>query len=683
VKNELQAVAVLSLAGAMRQISSLAKQAESLMGDLCDTLADYNRRALYLDDRIKQLKRKVKKINPIEEAETNRLFAIPYDSNHHISQQLLSIRTAPEALQDQYLYSDKNPPFNLFTSNLTGGQQEEAMKLYSNPQFFFDNWREQMRKKELSKRNSQSNIESIQNIPQPPKVEKGNKGVKETKSKSSLHTSSSSTLPIRIKKTSQSKADLQMAFNSMRGKKGNKQRAAVTDETFIVKDQSESSGYMSQQSSRNSIMDNEQSTHSAEQLNGATHTSNNNMKVLSHRKNSVSSELQNGRSQKKSLPVQNGALRLGSVSPSVFESNKMAVAPPPTHFHSSIDLTSRKRSNTMIAVGGTSPGSSQSPYLVSPNPSPGIRRRAESITFNLVQESPPQEVNVPQGEIFEFPNPLEILKNSNGSLENGAVVAAFTQLDSVGNHQVERTIDQRRSSVPRRPAPTPPTNRRQSKSFDASPERNRKMSGSSSENSPRLHRYSMQVPNSPSIPRRMAPPPPANGRRGSNSSPKRTSKEIIVEPESFPQGSPSPIVVENYGPLLRDLEKRLSQDLEHQAKKLNKQTSKDREFPSPEAKRSLQKQLSGEKKARKKSASEILQSSGVKTTITSQRMDLLYAIRRGIQLKKVKQREEEEAISDNMPWDVAAILKRTQYIDEPEDNYDDRAVMDAEWDEDI
>jgi hypothetical protein len=67
VKNELQAVAVLSLAGAMRQISSLAKQAESLMGDLCDTLADYNRRALYLDDRIKQLKRKVKKINPIEE----------------------------------------------------------------------------------------------------------------------------------------------------------------------------------------------------------------------------------------------------------------------------------------------------------------------------------------------------------------------------------------------------------------------------------------------------------------------------------------------------------------------------------------------------------------------------------------------------------------------------------------
>lgn len=58
-KNELNAVAVLSLAGAIRQISSLAKHAESLMGEICDTLSDYNRRSLALQERVTRLKRRI------------------------------------------------------------------------------------------------------------------------------------------------------------------------------------------------------------------------------------------------------------------------------------------------------------------------------------------------------------------------------------------------------------------------------------------------------------------------------------------------------------------------------------------------------------------------------------------------------------------------------------------------
>lgn len=55
VKNELQAVAVYSLAGAIRQISSLAKHAESMLGELCDTMTDINTRTILLDSRVSRL----------------------------------------------------------------------------------------------------------------------------------------------------------------------------------------------------------------------------------------------------------------------------------------------------------------------------------------------------------------------------------------------------------------------------------------------------------------------------------------------------------------------------------------------------------------------------------------------------------------------------------------------------
>ena len=67
VKNELHAVAVLSLAGAIRQISNLAKHAESVMGELCDTMSDINSRTVALDSRIVRLKNIIPTLNVDEE----------------------------------------------------------------------------------------------------------------------------------------------------------------------------------------------------------------------------------------------------------------------------------------------------------------------------------------------------------------------------------------------------------------------------------------------------------------------------------------------------------------------------------------------------------------------------------------------------------------------------------------
>lgn len=59
VKNELQAVAALSLCGAIRQLGSLAKHAESLIGDLCEIMKDCTERGKLLEERVENLKRKV------------------------------------------------------------------------------------------------------------------------------------------------------------------------------------------------------------------------------------------------------------------------------------------------------------------------------------------------------------------------------------------------------------------------------------------------------------------------------------------------------------------------------------------------------------------------------------------------------------------------------------------------
>lgn len=58
-RNELQTVAALSLVSVIQQIGSLAKHAESMMGDLCDTMSQYCQRSLKLQERVTHLKKKV------------------------------------------------------------------------------------------------------------------------------------------------------------------------------------------------------------------------------------------------------------------------------------------------------------------------------------------------------------------------------------------------------------------------------------------------------------------------------------------------------------------------------------------------------------------------------------------------------------------------------------------------
>ena len=62
-----------------------------------------------------------------------------FKSDCVISQQLVSIQTAPEALTEQYRACDPKPDLNRFTPLFDDGRK--PMSLYSNPEFFFTSWR--------------------------------------------------------------------------------------------------------------------------------------------------------------------------------------------------------------------------------------------------------------------------------------------------------------------------------------------------------------------------------------------------------------------------------------------------------------------------------------------------------------------------------------------------------------
>ena len=81
-------------------------------------------------------------------------------------------------------------------------------------------------------------------------------------------------------------------------------------------------------------------------------------------------------------------------------------------------------------------------------------------------------------------------------------------------------------------------------------------------------------------------------------------------------------------------------------------------------------------------ASQILRAGGVSDgDLSRSHDDLLAAIRKGLQLKKVeKEEKEKQRASDSMPWDVAAILERRLAI-ESDSEQSGNEIDDGEWED--
>ena len=411
------------------------------------------------------------------------------------------------------------------------------------------------------------------------------------------------------------------AYSSMRDKKNQKKRATLKDDTFLAGtpggERSESSGYLSQHSSFNSLLDNESAGSICSQdgrvlsttpsTNGTIPTSklhnsiseNNSISAITHQRtwsedNGVDStslgqpigvangkpKVPNNSEDNKSEKMYASQNSLNSVdgnrkTPKMLHKMRTSSRSDNKHDPQYIkDIHARPPMSPLLnsprkwsAPVTSSIGSPRDPRktslatpTISPGASPEIRRRAESITQQLMDISP--ELGGKQkrhsGGVFQFPDPLDVLNSPfNASPQLGMFQTGMEDvspddfppmdsqlLDRVNNPQSSLTTHNNRPSkqqqelpksspgpqrrqrhktfggVVRRQAPSPP--KKKETNLDSIPANTTSklsegsvVSLSQTKTSPPSRRHSMCSNGSLITPRRKAPPPPSSaGSKG-------------------------------------------------------------------------------------------------------------------------------------------------------------------------
>lgn len=84
----------------------------------------------------------------------------PFKSDQVINQQLLHVQSGPEALTEQYRSCDPKPDLHQFTPLFDNGCN--AMSLYSNPDYFFIEWRKSIEREAIIMKITEQSVSPIQ-----------------------------------------------------------------------------------------------------------------------------------------------------------------------------------------------------------------------------------------------------------------------------------------------------------------------------------------------------------------------------------------------------------------------------------------------------------------------------------------------------------------------------------------
>jgi WAS family protein 3 len=150
--DELECVANGTMANLMRQMSSLGLHAVQIFGDIQKEVLAQDRRIERIHDRLSRLQENL--------ANQQEFFPPPqnngaldgrrkaFKSSMIIDQHTLDRSTLPPAMLE--LYNKCEDPPNLDLLNPYRDDSKSALKLYTNPDYFFDLWKEEMLKEDPS-----------------------------------------------------------------------------------------------------------------------------------------------------------------------------------------------------------------------------------------------------------------------------------------------------------------------------------------------------------------------------------------------------------------------------------------------------------------------------------------------------------------------------------------------------
>ncbi|KAL1123456.1 hypothetical protein AAG570_002536 [Ranatra chinensis] len=144
--SELEAVTNGTLANAVRQLSSLSKHAEDLFAELARDSRGIATRANSLQARIDRLAIKVTQLDStVEEVSLQDIhMRKAFKSAVVFDQQVVSRDTMPTAMLQTYKHCDKPPPLDKLNPYREDGK--DGLKFYTDPDYFFDLWRQEMLK---------------------------------------------------------------------------------------------------------------------------------------------------------------------------------------------------------------------------------------------------------------------------------------------------------------------------------------------------------------------------------------------------------------------------------------------------------------------------------------------------------------------------------------------------------
>lgn len=143
---ELETVTNTTLTNIIRQLSSISKHAEDVFGELARDVGNIGDRANSLQARIDRLAIKVTQLDSAGEeiSLTDIQLKKAFKSIKMFDQQIFSRETMPTPMMETYSQCDKPPPLDKL--NVYRDDGKDAIKFYTDPNFFFDLWRQEMLK---------------------------------------------------------------------------------------------------------------------------------------------------------------------------------------------------------------------------------------------------------------------------------------------------------------------------------------------------------------------------------------------------------------------------------------------------------------------------------------------------------------------------------------------------------
>lgn len=144
--SELEAVTNGTLANTIRQLSSLSRHAEDLFAELTREAHALSDRANSLQARIDRLAVKVTQLDSnVEEVSLQDIhMRKAFKSSVVFDQQVVSRDTMPTAMLETYRQCDTPPPLDKL--NIYREDGKDGLKFYTDPNYFFDLWSQEMLK---------------------------------------------------------------------------------------------------------------------------------------------------------------------------------------------------------------------------------------------------------------------------------------------------------------------------------------------------------------------------------------------------------------------------------------------------------------------------------------------------------------------------------------------------------